>query len=98
MLAPAFAVALSACASHPAPAPLPPVTVSGPVFAETQFALPASPLPPDPATVGARAGSAASHYENRMRAAETSCRIQLSSVGRQLDAAGLIVHLKAGAR
>lgn len=91
------AFVLASCA-HAPPASLPPVTVSGPMFAASQFDLPAAPLPPDPATAGAKAGSAAARYENRLRASDKVCRIRLGSVGRQLDAAGQVMRLKGGAQ
>lgn len=89
---------VAGCAHTPPPAaPLPPVTVDGPVFPVSQFDMPALPLPPDPRTVGGKAGSAAATYENRLKASAQFCQARLNSVGRQLDAAGLVVRLKQGA-
>jgi hypothetical protein len=85
------ALALGACAHKPSPRPLPPVTVTGPVFAPATFDLPPPPLPPDPVAAGKRAGSAAARYEAGLRASDRVCRARLGSVGRQLDAAGLVV-------
>lgn len=95
ILAALIAGVLAGCAHKPPP-DLPPVTVNGPVFPASQFESEPLPLPPDPATVGAKAGSAAAHYENRLKTSAQVCRNSLGSVGRQLDAAGLIVRLKQG--
>lgn len=93
-----LAIVLAGCAHTPPPAaPLSVVTVDGPVFPASQFDTPALPLPPDPRTVGGKAGSAAATYENRLKASARFCQARLNSVGRQLDAAGLVVRLKQGA-
>jgi hypothetical protein len=98
LMALALAAGVSACATAPAQRPLPPVTVAGPVFPASQFILPAAPLPPDPATAVAKAGSAAAHYESRLRSSDKVCRLRLGSIGRQLDAAGQVVRLKGAVR
>jgi len=84
------ALVLAGCASKPPDAPIQ-VVVSGPQFPSTAFECGTEPIPPDPKTVGTRAGSAAAHYENSLRSYGNGCRRKLGSVGTQLRTAGQVV-------
>ncbi|EAQ34063.1 hypothetical protein NB311A_06678 [Nitrobacter sp. Nb-311A] len=87
----AAVAALGGCATAPAPEPVR-VTVSGPKFPPTAFTCKRDAVPPNPATVGNKAGSAAGGYEAAQRAVTADCRNKLHAVGAQERAAGNIIE------
>lgn len=86
---------LGGYATAPAPEPVK-VTVSGPKFPSSAFACKKDAVPPNPATVGNKAGSAAGGYEAAQRAVAADCRNKLHAVGAQERAAGNVVEPEAG--
>ncbi|WP_041344918.1 hypothetical protein [Nitrobacter winogradskyi] len=83
--------ALGGCATAPAPEPVK-VMVSGPKFPPAAFACKKDAVPPNPETVGAKAGSAAGRYEAAQRAVAADCRSRLHAVGAQERAAGNVIE------
>ena len=83
----AIVLPLAACAKPELPA----VIAAGPSFDGSRFDCGARPLPPDPAAVGVKCGSAAARYEERLGSWAQSCDNKLGSVGIELAAAGQVV-------
>ena len=72
----AIAALLGGCATAARPEPVS-VTVSGPKFPPSAFTCKGDAIPPDPAKVGDKAGSAAGSYEAAQRAVAADCRNKL---------------------
>ncbi|WP_316205722.1 hypothetical protein [Bradyrhizobium sp. SZCCHNS1012] len=85
-------LALGGCAAIPAPAPAPAVSVSGPQLPASAFTCKGDAVPPDPATVAEKGGSAAASYEAVERAVAADCRNKLRAVGAQESAAGNVIQ------
>ena len=91
------ALALGGCVTIGTPAPEPvSVTVSGPKYPASAFECRTDAVPPDPKTVGNRAGSAAGRYESAQRAVGADCRNKLRAVGEQERAAGNVIESGVG--
>jgi hypothetical protein len=86
---------LGGCATAPNPDPVK-VTVSGPKYPPSAFTCKDDAIPPDPATIGSQAGSAAGRYESAQRVVAADCRNKLHAVGAQERAAGNIVEPENG--
>lgn len=86
---------LGGCVTVPAPEPVR-VTVSGPKFPPSAFTCKRDAVPPNPATVGNKAGSAAGGYEAAQRAVTADCRNKRHAVGAQERAAGNVIEPEAG--
>jgi hypothetical protein len=87
----AVVAALGGCATAPPPEPVN-VTVSGPKYPPSAFTCKPDAVPPDPAKVSDKAGSAAGSYEAAERAVAADCRDKLHAVGTQERAAGNVIE------
>ncbi len=87
----AIAALLGGCATAARPEPVS-VTVSGPKFPPSAFTCKGDAIPPDPAKVGDKAGSAAGSYEAAQRAVAADCRNKLHAVGAQERSAGNVIE------
>ena len=85
----AVVAALGGCATAPPPEPVN-VTVSGPKYPPSAFTCKPDAVPPDPAKVSDKAGSAAE------RAVAADCRDKLHAVGAQERAAGNVIEPEGG--
>lgn len=84
-------VLLAGCQTDQVVVP-PPVTVSGPTFAASQFDCGKRPLAPDLAAIDpAHQASAALRFHNALGTWGQHCQNQLTALGAQLQAAGQVV-------
>jgi hypothetical protein len=86
---------LAGCATATNPEPVN-VVVSGPKYPSSVFACKEDAIPPDPTTIGDKAGSAAARYESAQRAVAADCRNKLHVVGAQERAAGNVIVSESG--